>query len=104
MRPPDSTSSHAMKIPAFSGEKTFEFLLRQTRFGPRNPGSSGHASCLEFLASEMRKYADEVKLQEFTHVGYQGEHFQLTNVIASFNPRSINRVLLCAHWDTRPRA
>ena len=103
-RPPDTSSSHATKIPAFSGAKAFEFLLQQTKFGPRNPGSSGHAACLEFLVNEMRKYADQVKRQEFTHVGYQGEHFELTNVIASFNPQSSDRVLLCAHWDTRPRA
>jgi Zn-dependent M28 family amino/carboxypeptidase len=52
----------------------------------------------------MRRYADDVKVQEFAHVGYQGERFQLANIIASFNPQASNRILLCAHWDTRPRA
>lgn len=93
-----------IQIPAFSGTRAFEFLVKQTWFGPRNPGSQGHAACLEFLAGEMRKYADDVKLQEFTHNGYQGERIQLTNIIASFDPQSTHRILLCAHWDTRPRA
>jgi glutaminyl-peptide cyclotransferase len=93
-----------LQIPTFSGARAFELLVQQTRFGPRNPGSSGHAACREFLANEMRKYADDVKLQEFSHIGYQGERFQLTNIVASFNPNANDRILLCAHWDTRPRA
>jgi Zn-dependent M28 family amino/carboxypeptidase len=45
-----------------------------------------------------------VRLQEFVHIGYGGERLALTNVIASFHPQATARVLLCAHWDTRPRA
>jgi len=102
--PPQQRSQQATPIPAFSGARAFELLVQQTSFGPRNPGSAGHSACLEFLVAEMRKHCDEVKLQELTHIGYQGERFRLTNVIASFNPKASDRILLCAHWDTRPRA
>lgn len=101
---PKKSPLSPIQIPAFSGTRAFEFLVKQTWFGPRNPGSQGHAACLEFLANEMRRYADDVKMQEFTHNGYQGERIQLTNIIASFDPQSTHRILLCAHWDTRPRA
>lgn len=104
LQSPNTSAPSQSYIPAFSGARAFEFLVRQTRFGPRNPGSSGHTSCREFLANEMRKYADEVRLQEFSHRGYQGERLELTNVIASFNAQAASRILLCAHWDTRPRA
>ena len=93
-----------IQIPKFNGAKAFDLLVRQTKFGPRNPGSSGHAACLEFLTGEMRRYADTVKLQEFNYTGYQNERFPLTNIIGSFNPAATSRVLLCAHWDSRPRA
>jgi len=91
-------------IPEFSGKDAFAFLLRQTSFGPRNPGSSGHSGCLEYLASTLRGLADNVRLQDFAYPGYAGEQLHLTNVIASFRPEMANRILLCAHWDTRPRA
>ena len=52
----------------------------------------------------MKKYADEVRLQDFNHTGYEGERFPLTNIIASFSTHATSRILLCAHWDTRPRA
>jgi glutaminyl-peptide cyclotransferase len=91
-------------IPEFNGKDAFGFLLRQTSFGPRNPGSQGHSSCLQYLGSTMRGLADQVGMQEFSHTGYGGEQFRLTNIIASFRPDLTNRILLCAHWDTRPRA
>lgn len=92
------------QIPAFSGARAFRSLVAQTTFGPRNPGSPGHSACRDYLIGEMKKYADDVRLQEFDHTGYQGERFRLTNIIASFAPGSQDRILLCAHWDTRPRA
>ena len=79
-------------------------LLAQTKFGPRNPGSVGHSTCKQFLVDRLRMYADDVKPQDFDHVGYEGERFRLTNIVASFKPQAGNRILLCAHWDTRPRA
>lgn len=103
-RPSSTSAQSTMQIPKFSGAKAFDLLVRQTKFGPRNPGSSGHAACLEFLTGEMRRYADTVKLQQFNYSGYQNDRFPLTNIIGSFNPAASSRVILCAHWDTRPRA
>ncbi|HET6274180.1 MAG TPA: M28 family peptidase [Bacteroidota bacterium] len=91
-------------IPAFDGGQAFAYLTRQTSFGPRNPNSAGHSACLDFLSAELRKHADNVRLQQFNESGYDGEKLVLTNVIASFKPDVKDRVLLCAHWDTRPRA
>lgn len=96
---PDTTG-----IPHFSGTAAFEMVEKQVAFGPRNPGSPGAAAALEFLVEELSKYAATVERQTFEHVGYDEEVFTMTNVIASFNPEATTRILLCAHWDTRPRA
>lgn len=96
--------SAALTVPAFDGDRAFSSLLAQTAFGPRNPGSPGHLGCLRFLADELRGTAGSVQLQEFTVPGYDGEALELTNVIAAFRPELPRRILLCAHWDTRPRA
>lgn len=90
-------------VPKFSGTNAFAFLTQQTSFGPRNPNSKGHQQCLAYLEKTLRQCADEVQLQSFTSQGYN-ESLSLTNVIAKFNPSASARVLLCAHWDTRPRA
>ncbi len=91
-------------VPSFNEDSAFSYLTAQTDFGPRNPGSSGHQKCLEYLQREMQKNTDAVNLQPFTIKGYEGQTFNLTNIIASFNLQATTRILLLAHWDTRPRA
>jgi hypothetical protein len=96
--------TNASPIPLFSGQRAYEILLRQTSFGPRNPNSTGHRECLNYLSTALRGLAGELRLQDFTHAGYKGESLRLTNIVASFRPEIKTRLLLCAHWDTRPRA
>ncbi len=91
------------QFPVFSGKSAYDYLLKQTNFGPRNPNSAGHKLCLQFLESELKQYADKVILQTFTQQGYN-ETLHLTNVFAQFKPELQQRILLLAHWDTRPRA
>jgi hypothetical protein len=91
------------EYPKFSGKNAFQYLLAQTDFGPRNPNSQGHRNCLRFLTNEMRSFADTVILQSFHQEGY-GETLHLTNVFAQIRPELKDRILLLAHWDTRPRA
>jgi glutaminyl-peptide cyclotransferase len=95
---------NAQPVPTFRGKDAFAYLTRQTDLGPRNPNSTGHDACLGFLSDTLREFADQVRLQHFTHKGYGNEELWLTNVIASFRPDLPERILLCAHWDTRPRA
>ncbi|NUO80622.1 M28 family peptidase [candidate division KSB1 bacterium] len=94
-----------MVLPPFSAESAFALLQKQCDFGPRVPGTSAHDSCRAFLAAELRKYADNVVAQSFTHSapGLPNE-VKLTNIIASFNVNAKRRVLLGAHWDSRPWA
>ncbi len=90
-------------IPQFDGNSAYSFLVKQCDFGPRNPNSGGHEKCLAYLQEQFSLYADSVGLQSFTVPGYDGTVLRLTNVIASFNLRAKTRVLISAHWDTRPR-
>lgn len=86
---------------AFDGKRAYQYLLRQTGFGPRGPGLPGHDRCLEFLQTELGKLAETVRSQEFSYTLKTGRRLLLTNVVASFNTSSTHRILLSAHWDTR---
>lgn len=91
-------------IPTFSGHSAYLYLKAQTDLSPRVPGSKAHEKCLNYLHSEISKYADAVSLQPFLHKDYNGKHLKMTNIISSFNLRAKTRILLLAHWDSRPRA
>jgi acetylornithine deacetylase/succinyl-diaminopimelate desuccinylase-like protein len=92
------------QTPRFDANRAYADLKAQTDFGPRTPSSEGHRKCLAFLVSELEKTTDAVVKQAFTEKGYNNETLPLTNVFASFNTRASQRVLLVAHWDSRPQA
>jgi Zn-dependent M28 family amino/carboxypeptidase len=87
--------------PQFSGSNAFEYLLDQTGMGPRHPGSEGHRACRAYIIEKLSNWSDTVLVQDFELPGFPDT---LTNIVAQFNPDSDVRLLLCAHWDTRPWA
>jgi hypothetical protein len=89
----------------FDADRAFFYLEAQVAFGPRNPESVAHEQCLQYLKRELEYFADAVVLQPFTYTSKDTkETLHLTNIIGRFAPQAGNRVLLCAHWDSRPRA
>jgi glutaminyl-peptide cyclotransferase len=91
--------------PSFDELAAFRFLEAQCSFGPRNPGSYGHSRCLQYLFEQLGAQADTVLKQKFSHLEYAGKtEIEYTNLIARFYPKEEKRLILCAHWDTRPFA
>ena len=95
--------SNGRTEPAFDSNKSFEYLKKQCSFGPRPPNSNAHTKTKDYLALELKKYANSVMLQNFTcKIGENT--LNLTNIIAMFGPNVDKKVILAAHWDTRPSA
>ena len=93
-----------VQMPQFSAQRAFDDLVRQTSFGPRSPGSQGYQKCLAFFQSALAPLADTVIVQRFSYRSYKGDPYLGNNVIARFNLFQKERILLTAHWDTRPWA
>lgn len=96
--------SVTVEIPEFSGDSAFALLRKQVEFGPRYAGSPGHSAQLEWMREYLGARADTVVLQSFGHQTVEGVNLALTNVFARFRPEDGTRILLLAHWDTRPKA
>jgi hypothetical protein len=90
--------------PRFDGEAAMQLVHAQVGFGPRVPGTEGHARQLEWMVARLDSLGAEVAIDTFSHVTSEGDSLRLFNVIARFRPEATRRVLLLAHWDTRPRA
>lgn len=83
----------------------FSLVERQVALGPRNPGSQGHARCVELIESTLRGYgADTVTVLPFTAATFDGTVHNGRNIFARINPSATSRTLLLAHFDTRPWA
>jgi glutaminyl-peptide cyclotransferase len=101
---PSDRAQPRVDRPPFEGSAAFELLRRQVAFGPRVPGTEGHARQLAWMKEYLAERADTVIEQPFTYVTAAGETLSLTNLFARFRPEAAERILLVAHWDTRPRA
>lgn len=88
----------------FEADSAYNFVAKLVAFGPRIPGSSGHTACLAWMKERLTQYGAKVVEQSFEATAYDGTKLPLTNLIASYNPAASQRILLMAHWDTRPWA
>ena len=74
----------------------------QVDFGPRIPGTEGHEAQLSWMLKLMREHAAAVVVDTFTHVTTNGDTLGLTNLLGRFAPEHSRRIVILAHWDTRP--
>jgi glutaminyl-peptide cyclotransferase len=88
----------------FNGQAALAYAKAQVDFGPRVPGSVAAKRAGDWIIAEMRKRADTVIVQSWTHVTRQGDTLPLRNIFAQFRPAATERVLYLTHWDTRPVA
>ena len=88
----------------FSADSAFAFCEQQCAFGPRTMNSEAHEQCGEWIAAKFREYGMQVSQQRATLKGYDSTPLKSTNIIASYRPEEKERILLCAHWDSRPWA
>ncbi len=88
----------------FDSARAFGYIQTQVGFGPRVPGTEAHRRMGDWLDSLLRQRADTVVVQSWTHVTAAGDTLPLRNFIARFNPSAAERILLLAHWDSRPVA
>lgn len=92
------------KFPVFVADSAYAQIEAQVKFGPRVPNTPAHVKCGNYLANEFRALGLLTVEQEFTATGYDGKKLKGKNIIASFNPKAGKRILIAAHWDTRPWA
>lgn len=91
-------------VPVFDADSAYSFVEKQVAFGPRVPGSVAHKKCGDYLASVLRGYGANVIEQTWEATAYNGDKLPARNIIAEFAPEKSDRILLCAHWDSRPWA
>lgn len=97
-------ATHAIEAPAFDADSAFSFVAKQVSFGPRVPNTPEHEACAQWLAKELKRHGASVTVQEGRARAFDGTILSMKNIIGTFHPESRDRVLLFAHWDTRPFA
>ena len=90
--------------PAFCADSAYAFCEAQCEFGPRTMNSQAHEDCGAWIMEKFKSYGMSVTPQQALLKGYDGTMLRSTNIIASYRPELSDRILICAHWDSRPWA
>lgn len=91
------------KIPEFDSNQAYQYLEEQCELGYRLPGSPEIQLCRDYIISHLQRFGAEVTQQHFT-VNARGEDIEGVNITAKFYPQLSRRIMLGAHYDTRPWA
>src|SRR3989304_57380 len=83
--------------------RAYRYLEQLCAFGPRYSGSPGQGEQAA-LVEHFKKLGGQVSLQEFRAKNPLGGTVPMANIIVQWHPQRKDRILLAAHYDTRPPA
>ncbi|MBY0527602.1 MAG: M28 family peptidase [Gemmataceae bacterium] len=89
----------------FDGKRAIGYLEDVCKFGPRISGTDGMKKQQEFLKGHFEKHGAKVAYQKFmAKQESQKKPIEMANMIVSWFPDQQRRIIICAHYDTRPIA
>lgn len=87
----------------FNGRQAFQHLEEICAIGRRISGTAGMQKQQELLTTHFKQLGAGVSLQQFdVRHPEDGSRVTLANMIVEWHPERTNRILICAHYDTRP--
>ena len=104
---PGRNSSPTTSLDAvdFNADSAYSHVARQVEMGPRIPGTPSHGKCVEYIISHLQACSpDTIIVQQATVDNHRGGSVDVKNILARYNMGTPHRVLLLAHYDTRPWA
>jgi hypothetical protein len=110
--PPKKSGFAADTVPApaadvkFDSDRAMKYLKQLCDIGPRVSGTDGMRKQQELLEKHFKEHGATVTRQEFraTQRSRPNNPVAMTNLVVSWHPDRQRRVLLSAHYDTRPVA
>lgn len=89
---------------AFDADSAYSYVDRLAGFGARVPNSDNHRRAGDWIVEKMKGFGWEVTEQKADLKAFDGTVLKSRNIFARLNPGKDNRILLLAHWDSRPWA
>jgi glutaminyl-peptide cyclotransferase len=80
---------------SFDGQRAYADVQTQVAFGPRVPGTEGHAKIQEWMRDELVKAGWQVEVQESEALGHP-----IQNIVAKRSDES-PQIIFGAHYDSR---
>ena len=92
----------------FNADTAYAFCAAQCAFGPRIMNSEAHERCGQWIVEQFQRFGYQVHRQQADLRGYDGTVLKSMNIVATAPQDTakagLPRILICAHWDSRPWA
>src|SRR5262249_6645225 len=86
-------------------KRALGYLEEICRIGPRISGTVGMKKQQDLLQKHFEKHGAKVERQPFkARQAHQRQDVDMANMIVSWHPERMRRVMICSHYDTRPIA
>ncbi len=93
----------AIKPTPIDGERAYGYLKKICDIGPRIAGSEANTKQRLMVAEHFKAKGGSLHEQTFsTRHPLTGKRVEMVNLIGSWFPERVERVLIAAHYDTRP--
>lgn len=93
-----------VETPKFDQQRAYEYVKKQVAFGPRVPNTKAQRECAHWLETELKKAGWLTNTQFAKVKAFNGAELDCYNIMGQLNPQAEKRILLAAHWDSRPFA
>lgn len=100
----DAVDSSRLCRVTFNGDSAMNYARAQCDFGPRTPNSAALKKCGDYIVGRFKALELTVTEQRTTVTGWDGKQLGCRNIIAAFHPERKDRVVIAAHYDSRPWA
>jgi Zn-dependent M28 family amino/carboxypeptidase len=85
------------------GQRAYDYLKQICKIGPRVAGSEANARQRKLVADHFTKLGAKVREQPFrARHPVSGQRVEMANLIGSWHPERLQRVVIGVHYDTRP--
>jgi glutaminyl-peptide cyclotransferase len=99
----EANSAMAVTPAPIDGKRAFGYLEKICEIGPRIAGSEANTRQRKMVAEHFKATGGTVREQSFSaRHPLTGERVDMANLIGSWKPERIDRVVIAAHYDTRP--
>lgn len=99
-----TTDNTKMSSVSFDADSAYLYVERQVSFGPRVPNTTAHRLAGDMLVAELQRHGFTTTEQRADLTAYDGTILHARNIFGQINPDAGNRILLLAHYDSRPWA
>lgn len=96
-------ADQAQPLNPLSSRRAYGYLEEICKLGPRISGSEGMQKQQELVKAHFERLGGKVSFQQFAAKNpHGGPAVPMANLICEWHPERTERILLCAHYDTRP--